>query len=440
MKRFPTLLFPALLTAVFLTLGATPVRAQATLSLLGGVNRTSLSTDADGASRAPVFESLTRMSIGLAATLPVSDRFGLQLGGRYAQKGGRLDVLGVLAMMGDVFGEFEDMPPGASFDADYEMNFVELSALARIGFPLSDNRVSGHLLAGPALGLRSSCEAVVRLSGLDEPPVNVSSDCDEGGVDLGTIDVGLAGGRSRYRSDRFNRRPVGLALYSGALQRLQGLWRIGEAPGAHDSSGSGVADRLRPGNGGSTGASRTDRYAGEQTEHGESNPKTPPGRVPPTSTRTTSQPSRNRWSSGWRAKPRSGATCSRPFRPTGEGYRYAPGKWSIREVVGHVIDAERMFSVRAMAFARGDASHYPSFDENDYAAESGADQRTLADLAEELSAVRTATLLLLRSFPEDAWNRRGVASGYEFTVRSLAWIIAGHSRHHRQVLMERYLA
>ncbi len=75
-----------------------------------------------------------------------------------------------------------------------------------------------------------------------------------------------------------------------------------------------------------------------------------------------------------------------------------------------------------------------------YAAESGADQRTLADLSEELSAVRTATLLLLRSLPEDAWNRRGVASGCEFTVRSLAWIIAGHSRHHRQVLMERYLA
>lgn len=125
--------------------------------------------------------------------------------------------------------------------------------------------------------------------------------------------------------------------------------------------------------------------------------------------------------------------------PDKEGYRYAPGKWSIREVVGHVIDTERMFSVRAMAFARGDASHYPSFDENSYAAESGADQRTLADLSEELSAVRTATLLLLRSFPEDAWNRRGVASGNEFTVRSLAWIIAGHSRHHRQVLMERYL-
>lgn len=121
-----------------------------------------------------------------------------------------------------------------------------------------------------------------------------------------------------------------------------------------------------------------------------------------------------------------------------EGYRYAPGKWSVREVVGHVIDAERMFSVRAMAFARGDRSHYPSFDENAYAAASGADRRTLADLCDELSAVRTATLLLLRSFSEEVWSRRGVASGNEFTVRSLAWIMAGHSRHHRQVLMERY--
>ena len=77
--------------------------------------------------------------------------------------------------------------------------------------------------------------------------------------------------------------------------------------------------------------------------------------------------------------------------PDKEGYRYAPGKWSIREVVGHVIDAERMFSVRAMAFARGDRSHYPSFDENAYAAASETDRRTLADLSEELVAVRRAT-------------------------------------------------
>lgn len=193
MKRFPTLLLPTLLTAVFLTLGATPVRAQATLSLTGGVSRTSLSTDSDGA-LAPEFESLTRMSVGLAATIPVSDRFGVQLGGRYAQKGGRLDVVGMLAMMDDMFGGVEQMPPGARIDADFEMDYVELSVLARVGFPLSNDRVSGHLLAGPALGLQSSCEGVVHISGMDEPAMSAGVDCDEAGLDWRKIDFGLAGG------------------------------------------------------------------------------------------------------------------------------------------------------------------------------------------------------------------------------------------------------
>ncbi len=125
--------------------------------------------------------------------------------------------------------------------------------------------------------------------------------------------------------------------------------------------------------------------------------------------------------------------------PDREGHRYAEGKWSIREVVGHVIDAERMFSVRAMAFARGDRSHFPSFDENAYAAASGADRRSLASLTDELSAVRASTLALLHSFENETWDRQGMASGFEFTVRSLAWIIAGHSRHHRRVVAERYL-
>lgn len=123
-----------------------------------------------------------------------------------------------------------------------------------------------------------------------------------------------------------------------------------------------------------------------------------------------------------------------------EGYRYAPGKWTLREVVGHVIDAERMFTMRALAFARGDRAHFPSFDENEYAAASGADRRTLADLTEEFCAVRAATVLLLKSFEDGVWDRRGIASGREFTVRSLAWIMAGHSLHHRRVLAERYLA
>ena len=93
-------------------IGRIQIRAQATLSLTVGVNRTSLGTNADGASRAPGFESPTRRSVGLAASTPVTDRFGLQLGGRYAQRGGRLDVLEVMAMMGDMFGGFEEMPPG----------------------------------------------------------------------------------------------------------------------------------------------------------------------------------------------------------------------------------------------------------------------------------------------------------------------------------------
>ncbi len=122
MRRFPTLRLPTFLTAVFLMLEVTPVHAQTTLTLTGGVNRTSLGTDADGASRAPGFESLPRMSIGLAATLPVSDC----LGGSSLEDGTlrRVDAWTfprVMAMMGNMFGGFEEMPPGASFDADYEI-------------------------------------------------------------------------------------------------------------------------------------------------------------------------------------------------------------------------------------------------------------------------------------------------------------------------------
>lgn len=122
-----------------------------------------------------------------------------------------------------------------------------------------------------------------------------------------------------------------------------------------------------------------------------------------------------------------------------EEYRYARGKWTTREVVGHVTDAERMFAARALAFARRDAGPYPSFDENEYVAHSGAGQRRLAALAGEFQAVRRATQLLFEGFGEDVWERRGVASGCEFAVRDVAWIVAGHSVHHREVLAERYL-
>lgn len=125
--------------------------------------------------------------------------------------------------------------------------------------------------------------------------------------------------------------------------------------------------------------------------------------------------------------------------PDRERYRYAPGKWSVREMVGHLIDSERMFAMRAMAFARGDRAHYPGFDENEYAAASGADERPLAELVEEWDAARHATVLLFKGLPGDAWDRRGHASGFEFSVRSMAWITAGHTRHHLGVLRERYL-
>ena len=121
------------------------------------------------------------------------------------------------------------------------------------------------------------------------------------------------------------------------------------------------------------------------------------------------------------------------------GYRYAPGKWSIKEVIGHVTDAERVFCYRALSFARGDKNPLPSFDEQAWAPAGKFDARPLADLAAELDAVRRATIALFSGLPHDALARRGVASDNEVSVKSLAWIIAGHERHHVAILRERYL-
>lgn len=120
-------------------------------------------------------------------------------------------------------------------------------------------------------------------------------------------------------------------------------------------------------------------------------------------------------------------------------YAYAPGKWSIKQVVGHVIDGERVFSYRAMAVARGERQPLPGMDQDEYMAGADFDARTLADLAEEFAHLRRANVLMLRGLSEDAWSRRGVASGAEVTVRALAYIIAGHAAHHLQVLRTRYL-
>ena len=122
------------------------------------------------------------------------------------------------------------------------------------------------------------------------------------------------------------------------------------------------------------------------------------------------------------------------------GHRYAPGKWTIREVLAHVIDAERIFAYRVLRIARGDATPLASFDENAYAENAEAESRTLADLAEELEHVRLGNVAMLRALSDEALARLGTASGGPVSARALAWIIAGHELHHVSLLRERYLA
>jgi len=120
-------------------------------------------------------------------------------------------------------------------------------------------------------------------------------------------------------------------------------------------------------------------------------------------------------------------------------HRYAPGKWSIKELVGHLTDTERIFTYRLLCAARGDATPLPGFDENAYVPPAEFDARPLASIAAEAAAVRRATLALLDGLPASAHARQGNANGAPISVRAIAWIIAGHERHHLQVLRERYL-
>ena len=121
-------------------------------------------------------------------------------------------------------------------------------------------------------------------------------------------------------------------------------------------------------------------------------------------------------------------------------HRYADGKWSIKEVIGHVSDTERIMSYRALRFARADQTPLPGFEQNDYVPVGGFDRRTLQDLSEELAAVRQATIHLLRPLDPAALTRGGTASGNRVSVRALAYIIAGHERHHVEILKTKYLA
>jgi len=120
-------------------------------------------------------------------------------------------------------------------------------------------------------------------------------------------------------------------------------------------------------------------------------------------------------------------------------YRYAPGKWSVNEVIGHLIDSERIFAGRALRFARADATPIPGFEQDDYVSNSSFDRYPLGELASELGSVRESTIFLFKHLQEDAWMRRGIANGAEVSVRALAYIIAGHELHHREILRTRYL-
>ncbi len=120
-------------------------------------------------------------------------------------------------------------------------------------------------------------------------------------------------------------------------------------------------------------------------------------------------------------------------------HRYAADKWSIREVVSHINDTERLFVFRALWFARGFEAPLPSFDQDVAIRGAAADERHLRSHVEEFGAVRAATVALFRELPAAAWMRRGIASGNPFTVRALAYITAGHLAHHLRLLRERYL-
>jgi hypothetical protein len=119
-------------------------------------------------------------------------------------------------------------------------------------------------------------------------------------------------------------------------------------------------------------------------------------------------------------------------------FRYAPGKWSVKEVVGHLSDVERIMAYRALRIARGDATPLAGFDEDAYVPEARSDDLGLPDLASEWVAARQASIAMFGNFPAEAWSRRGSANGQAVSVRALAYIIAGHERHHVETLRTRY--
>lgn len=121
------------------------------------------------------------------------------------------------------------------------------------------------------------------------------------------------------------------------------------------------------------------------------------------------------------------------------GFRYAAGKWSIKEVLGHMIDSERVFAYRALRFARNDRTPLPGYEQDDYIRNASFDDYPLGELAEEFESVRRASIFLFKHLKADAWMRKGLANDSETSVRALAYIIAGHELHHRGILQDKYL-
>jgi DinB superfamily len=125
--------------------------------------------------------------------------------------------------------------------------------------------------------------------------------------------------------------------------------------------------------------------------------------------------------------------------PDHERYAYASGKWTIREVFGHLADAERVFGYRAFCISRGDQAPLPGFDEQAYVAHSRFAEYPLADFVREFALLRETNIVVLRRLSEPAWTREGTANGSPVSVRAIAFIMTGHVRHHLRILAERYL-
>src|SRR5215475_3650423 len=119
-------------------------------------------------------------------------------------------------------------------------------------------------------------------------------------------------------------------------------------------------------------------------------------------------------------------------------FAYAPGKWTIKQILGHIIDAERIFAYRALRIARNDSTPLPGFEQDDYVSFAGSNERSLASLLDEFKVVRQSTIALFGSVPQNAWPRKGSANNHAVTVRGIAFQVAGHEAHHVKILREKY--